>query len=240
MREKTNPKEPFEKMCPDCGTVFVGYGYSRCPKCQRKKASKEMASRRLSKRKLLLERNDELKKEGKRVCAKCYHVRRLSEFRTSQPNRKGKLNTICDRCLTGIYASRTKDKTGFTENFWRRKAYTVNTVGRARLAKLAHSKTSDFSLSDLNWECKPQDLAKLYAVQNGKCRYCGVQLTPDTVQVDHSIPLSREGKHHISNLSLSCKDCNMLKGTKTADEFVLFTKEYAKRFLVADATDKQP
>lgn len=239
MKKMTKNKQPFEKMCSRCGTIFVGYGRSQCPVCRRKTANEQRSQSGEAKRILLMKRNDELALDGKRVCAKCHHVRHLTEFSTSQPHRQGKINKICDRCLTRMYENPKRKESGFGGNFWRRKAYTVNTVGRARLAKLKGVKTSSIRMTDLEWECKPQDLAKLFEKQNGKCFYCKCKLKHDWLQVDHVVPLSRGGKNTLDNIVLTCKDCNNLKNTKTGEEFFAFVREYTKRFLVAEASDKE-
>ena len=49
------------------------------------------------------------------------------------------------------------------------------------------------------------------------CCYCGKKDVP--LQIEHINPKSRGGTNKISNLCLSCKKCNLEKGTKTAKEF---------------------
>jgi len=49
------------------------------------------------------------------------------------------------------------------------------------------------------------------------CVYCGVMGVP--LQVEHINPRSRGGTNRISNLAFSCRDCNIEKGTMTAEEF---------------------
>ena len=50
-----------------------------------------------------------------------------------------------------------------------------------------------------------------------KCAYCGK--SDRLLIIEHIIPVSRGGVTTISNLTISCYDCNMAKGTKTASEF---------------------
>jgi len=82
------------------------------------------------------------------------------------------------------------------------------------------------------WEYKVQkksqlgDLPKgyldqLWEDQEGLCYYCQSDLKVTGKHVEHMIPLSRRGLHDLSNLCLSCPDCNLSKGTKTAAEFVI-------------------
>jgi 5-methylcytosine-specific restriction endonuclease McrA len=49
------------------------------------------------------------------------------------------------------------------------------------------------------------------------CIYCGKKNVP--LEVEHIVPKSRGGTDSVTNLTLSCKDCNKKKGDKTAEEF---------------------
>jgi 5-methylcytosine-specific restriction endonuclease McrA len=46
------------------------------------------------------------------------------------------------------------------------------------------------------------------------CYYCGSTTAKDKLQMDHIIPRSRGGSNHISNLVLSCPECNEVKSNK--------------------------
>jgi 5-methylcytosine-specific restriction endonuclease McrA len=52
-----------------------------------------------------------------------------------------------------------------------------------------------------------------------KCAYCGVVIFGKAVHIDHEIPLSRGGKHEISNLRPACKPCNSSKHNKMLHEW---------------------
>jgi len=52
---------------------------------------------------------------------------------------------------------------------------------------------------------------------NHKCAYCGEKDIP--LEIEHVVPRSRGGSNRVSNLTLSCHDCNQKKGNKTAEEF---------------------
>lgn len=45
----------------------------------------------------------------------------------------------------------------------------------------------------------------------GKCHYCGNQISPKDLTMDHIIPISRGGKSTKGNVVTACKDCNTLK-----------------------------
>jgi len=229
---------PCDHVCIDCGVHFIGYGQRRCADCQRRHNAKNMAASRARKRDAEMENNDSAG-EGWQFCTKCKKKRHLSEFRTRYTNGRGKRNKICDRCLTRIYAKR--EYKNMNERYWRTKAYNCNTVGRQRVARIRGVKLPETSLNDLEWICKPQDLVKLFNKQNGKCYYCGVDLSTENLDLDHKTPLSRDGHHNLSNVCFSCRDCNVLKGTRTEKEFADFIKEYSARFAkTSREQDKEP
>ena len=67
-----------------------------------------------------------------------------------------------------------------------------------------------------------------------KCAYCGKTNLP--LEVEHIIPKSRGGSDRVSNLTISCHDCNQRKGNKTAEEFGYpDIQEKAKKSLKAAA-----
>ena len=50
-----------------------------------------------------------------------------------------------------------------------------------------------------------------------ECAYCGAADLP--LEIEHIIPKSRGGSNRVSNLTLSCNDCNQKKNSQTAVEF---------------------
>lgn len=62
-------------------------------------------------------------------------------------------------------------------------------------------------------------IENLYAKQRGKCACCGECLN-GIFEVDHIIPLSKEGTNYPDNLQLLKPICNKRKGTKTMSEFL--------------------
>jgi 5-methylcytosine-specific restriction endonuclease McrA len=63
------------------------------------------------------------------------------------------------------------------------------------------------------WESRAYVLEKF----QHRCAYCGRGQTP--FELDHVVPRSRGGSDRLSNLALSCHDCNAAKGNRTAHEF---------------------
>lgn len=52
------------------------------------------------------------------------------------------------------------------------------------------------------------------------CGYCGCRVTPKTRQLDHIHPQCKGGVDDVSNLRMSCKRCNRLKGKTDIDVFL--------------------
>ncbi|MBU6428998.1 MAG: HNH endonuclease, partial [Cyanobacteria bacterium REEB65] len=50
------------------------------------------------------------------------------------------------------------------------------------------------------------------------CCYCG---SKDGPTMDHLIPLSRGGGHTADNVAPACRHCNLVKGTRTPQEWLL-------------------
>ncbi len=75
----------------------------------------------------------------------------------------------------------------------------------------------------LNWytrngKVKPAQVAQVFAMSDGICAYC---LQPHaSFDVDHVLPISREGSNALDNLVMACKSCNSSKGARTPLEFV--------------------
>ena len=226
----------ISQTCKDCQVAPREEG-PRCLCCHRKwKAASHRKQYRV-RNQALLARNPQLAKEGKRVCAKCFKMRQLTEFNTSQPKRKGKINKICDRCLSQAYGYRGH---GLDYRYWRRRAYSVNSAARIRLAAKLAVPAKSLTFADLAHECKPQMLMALFEA-NQLCVYCHVQLTAENLTVDHVQPVARGGEHKPANLVLCCHDCNHLKHTKTVPEFAQFVRDYAARLMKAvEQWDKQP
>ncbi len=63
------------------------------------------------------------------------------------------------------------------------------------------------------WEREIGVSAEAILFRDGcQCQYCGVQLTKDTVTLDHVVPESKGGKRSFDNLVAACQSCNESKG----------------------------
>lgn len=68
--------------------------------------------------------------------------------------------------------------------------------------------------------CKWTELLLLWNQQKGLCAITGVVLTPGiNAELDHIVPVSRNGTNHISNLRFVHESINQMKGSKLDSEF---------------------
>lgn len=51
------------------------------------------------------------------------------------------------------------------------------------------------------------------------CCYCGKKLTIETITLDHIIPQSNQGAFNVSNLTVSCTECNNKRGNQPFFEY---------------------
>ena len=63
-------------------------------------------------------------------------------------------------------------------------------------------------------------------ISKGTCYYCGVQVKPGELTMDHVVPLARGGRSTKDNLVACCKECNTKKRTMLPLEW----DEYMARF----------
>ena len=231
------------KICIECSAAFIPPAHvkkpkARCVECHRVHGRKEMAELRRKRKLVMIAQSDHA--ADRKVCTKCLELKRLSEFSPRKNKRSGELCKLCDACLTYIYTSKSCVTNGFCAVWWRKRAYTMNTVHRNALAMDKGVKYSTIQLKDIDYIVKPQVLAAIYDQQKGLCSYCSMVLDPSNTSVDHAQPRSKGGAHRPENFRVTCGDCNRLKHTKSEVEFRSFVIDYAKRFQVTERPDKEP
>ncbi len=62
-----------------------------------------------------------------------------------------------------------------------------------------------------------------------KCTYCGKENIP--LQIEHIVPRAKGGSNRISNLCLACEKCNLAKGTKSIEDWLLKKPELLRKIL---------
>lgn len=212
--------------------------FPRCVKCQRKYNKERARILRLAQKRELLLRNDQLEKQGWRICSNCFRRKELCEF-SRRYGKVGKWHKMCDTCLSKVELNNRKDMSNFTPKYWRARAYACNTTFRNRMRRVS-TDGKIVPLIELPYVIKPQDLIRIYNKQDGKCVYCNVVLSTTAMACDHSESISKGGVHHPRNIQLTCSDCNMLKHERNDKEFKTFLVTYTKRLMkVLDLEDKE-
>jgi hypothetical protein len=62
-----------------------------------------------------------------------------------------------------------------------------------------------------------------------RCAYCDKENVP--LEVEHIVPKSRGGTDRVSNLTLSCRSCNLEKGNRSIEEFLSHRPDRLHRIL---------
>lgn len=58
------------------------------------------------------------------------------------------------------------------------------------------------------------------------CYWCQVELSTETLTIDHLIPLSKGGSNKMFNLRLSCYNCNQKKSNYSPEEVKHYYAEF--------------
>lgn len=96
----------------------------------------------------------------------------------------------------------------------RHSAYFQTPIGRAVRINTKHKRRSIEKQGDVT----SQQILRLQ--QNAThCFWCELPLNDKKVHIDHFYPLSKGGKHSLSNLVVACSKCNITKGAKDPFEF---------------------
>ncbi|MBO0352373.1 HNH endonuclease [Phormidium pseudopriestleyi FRX01] len=158
-----------------------------------------------------------------KVCSKCGKDKDVEQFEKRLDSKNGRRQycRACKKVQTDKAIEKWKENN--KPQYWRLRADSLNSKG-ARRKGIAGQVIAN------SYPFKGDDLKNLYE-SSPCCYYCGIPLEKEKVVFDHKTPLSREGKHHIENMAISCHDCHQLKGTKTEYEFSTFIEDYIKRFV---------
>lgn len=63
----------------------------------------------------------------------------------------------------------------------------------------------------------------------GVCYYCGQQVKPSQLTMDHIVPIARGGQSSKGNVVTTCKECNTKKKSMLPIEWKEYMEELARR-----------
>ena len=66
-------------------------------------------------------------------------------------------------------------------------------------------------------DVSPMDL---FNEQGGICYICDSKFTFKEMELDHIVPLAKNGKHEVKNCKMACAKCNRSKGAKSLSEVI--------------------
>lgn len=134
-------------------------------------------------------------------CPGCRVVKPANAFR-HDPRREDGLRAYCRSC--GYQKSREWKK----KHNWKPSSAARRSMNNNRRSRIL-SAQGRFS---------PEDVRQKRKLQQDKCFYCYRELKGGG-DVEHKIPLSRGGSNWPANICLSCRKCNLDKGTKLPKEW---------------------
>ena len=115
--------------------------------------------------------------------------------------------TIKDRIHT--YYREHKEQIGIREKLYRQQHAEKYKDYRSVMHNLRRRK-----LQDTNNPLTLEEWAVVKDITNGRCIYCD---SKEELTQDHIVAISKGGKHSIGNVILSCKSCNLSKGSKDVE-----------------------
>lgn len=160
-------------------------------------------------------------------CSKCGLSQPLHCFNRSKATRDGLQAwcKVCSRISVKESYARNKDKSDQRNKQYRsvnkekvaewQRRWREENPEKKRAQKMRHRAR----VANAEGSHTQADIQQMYADQNGLCAYCAKELNGD-FHVDHMQPLFKGGSNDWTNLAISCKSCNLRKGTQTVREFM--------------------
>ena len=135
------------------------------------------------------------------------HWESLMGFKTV-PTRAGGFAGICQEHLREDARGRYHNSGGLEQaRRWRK---TEN--GKSCLRNTWRKEKAKKDNAYVRWN--QEDENRVYAIFEGRCAYCGVQIEFLKVEFDHVVPITSGGKTEPSNMVSCCKKCNHGVGGK--------------------------
>ena len=157
-----------------------------------------------------------------KICSKCRKKKPLNEFHKNKTRKDGR-DTWCSMCSNEYNLKYYRDNIKI-----KRKKSKERSAKHRKKAKTCAITFFNLRAGKYKGELTGQYLLNIYT-KSPFCYYCGKPFKSHCdIQVEHKIPVCRGGKSDNSNVVLSCKGCNMLKGILTDIEFKGALKDFIK------------
>ena len=203
----------MSKACSICGALFESKQFKTCDKCRARTRDWKKANHK---------KNSEYNRKYRIInkvrlveyAHKYYMINREQICKKAQEYKKLNHDEILKRGL--IYREANRERENKRSCLWLK-------VNREKCRVQEHTRRARINGSSGSYSL--QEEMELFTWQEGKCHYCGNFLYlsyPQKYHIYHKTPLSRGGSNLIDNIALSCKFCNIRKGTKTELEFFKF------------------
>ncbi len=197
-------RERFDGPCVACGgTDKLGrYRKMMCHNCYRKQMRRERGLRRGGFPALVAQCSvcgHESNRIIRGMCHRCYHRIVIHGG-----------NTVPRTKFTGpcILCGATEPGTGSKGRFYRKMCYSC--YKRQTMERILHP--PGIYKHGTKPELTREHWLRVLEFYDYRCAYCRTQCDAENITMDHVIPLSKGGRHHISNVVPSCRICNGKKG----------------------------
>jgi HNH endonuclease len=97
----------------------------------------------------------------------------------------------------------------------------TQTSAQRRFVRLASSMNSKAARLGRDGRVTPEDLARVYMRDEGKCVYCEIDILPTECSFDHRTPFVVGGANTFENIVATCLTCNRQKASRLAHDFAL-------------------
>ena len=74
-----------------------------------------------------------------------------------------------------------------------------------------------------------EERMEVYNKYDGRCAYCGLEISYKQMQVDHKIPLRLGGADEMENYMPACRTCNHYKRGNSLEGFRKMVEEIPKK-----------
>lgn len=152
-----------------------------------------------------------------KICTNCKNDRLLSDFYKTKKTKSG-LRSECKFCEKEYYILNIQKKLEYGKEY--SKIYCKTEKGIAKSKNDGAKRRGNFKKGNVTSE-------EMINLQKNAitCYWCNIKLHNKVKHIDHYIPISKGGKHTLSNLVVSCANCNLKKSAKDP---ILFANSIGK------------